>query len=91
MYKGQSIRSLLCAEFVELTLFSIEYTPHQSLKLLLSGKLQNRTKRPKGVPKLKCPAKLQRAQHLTHESHLRHSSYKSYHEIDSLHTFYSDI
>ena len=57
MYKGLSIHSLLCAEFVELTLFSIEYTPHQSLKLLLSGKLQNRTKRPKGVPKLKCPRK----------------------------------
>ena len=66
-------------------------TPHQSLKLLLSGKLQNRTKTPKGVSKLKCPAKLQRAQHLTHESHLRHSSYRSYHEIDSLHTVYSDI
>ena len=39
MYKELSIRSLLCSEFVELTLFSIEYTPHQSLKLLLSGKL----------------------------------------------------
>lgn len=36
-------------------------------------------------------AKLQRAQHLTNESHLRHSSYKSYHEIDSLHTVYSDF
>lgn len=27
MYKKLSIRSLLCSEFVELMLFSIEYTP----------------------------------------------------------------
>ena len=32
--------------------------PHQSLKLLQSGKLKNRTKTPKGVPKLKCPRKI---------------------------------